>query len=232
MGDWTFSEFKRYLKFRFTKRADIENFEGVNLYESALNAAYMALATRKQIFQVRMNLRFPELETTDATTGTSTVDGTATIAKASAAVQIIDVYDATNNVSLDWIPLKKYLDYTDRYDTGAEAAPTEWTRSGGYIYLHPTPGAVYKIYQYFRKRPDLLAAINDVTVIGPEWDEPIMEFATYKLLMWFNEFDKAKFVKEEFLDMVIGILGMYEAEETSRKEHLRPAPGLRDPGRR
>ena len=231
MGTWTFSEFKLFLKFRFGNRTDIENVGGYNLYETATNAAYLALTTKKQIFQVRLNLRFPELETTDATTGTNTVAGTATIAVATTAIQIIDVYDATNDVSLDWIPLKRYLDYTDRYSTTARGKPTEWTRSGGYIYLHPTPDAVYKMYQYYRKRPTLLTGTS-ATVIGPEWDEPILEYATYKLQMWLHEYEKTKFVKEEFIDMVVGILGMYEAEETSRREWIRPAPGLRDPGRR
>jgi len=231
MGTWGLDTFKLYLKFRNANRTDLENVGGVNLYETATNAAYLALTTKKQIFQVRLNLRFPELETTDATTGTNTVDGTSTIAVAPTAIQIIDVYDATNNVSLDWMPLKRYLDYTDRYDTGAEGKPNEWTRSGGYIYLHPTPDATYKMYQYFRKRPTLLTGTT-ATVIGPEWDESILEYATYKLLMWNHEYEKAKFVKEEVIDMIVGILGMYEAEETSRKEHIRPAAGLRDPGRR
>jgi hypothetical protein len=102
--------------------------------------------------------------------------------------------------------------------------------SGGYIYLYPTPNAVYKIYQYFRKSPTLLTGAS-ATVIGTEWDEPILEYGTYKLLMWLHEYEKAKFVKEEFLDMAVGILGMYEAEETSRREWVRPAPGLRDRGR-
>jgi len=231
MGIWTFDIFKLYLKFRCSNRTDLENLGGYNLYETAVNAAYLALTTKKQIYQVKLNLRFPELETTDATTGTATVDGIATIATATTAVQIIDVYDSTNSVSLDWIPLKRYLDYTDRYDTSAEGKPGEWTRSGGYIYLHPTPDDAYTMYQYYRKRPTLLSGTN-ATVIGAEWDEPILELATHKIHMWNHEYEKAKFIKEEFIDMVVGIMGMYEAEETSRKEHFRPAPGLRDPGRR
>src|SRR5512135_2916865 len=195
MGTWTFAEFKRFLKFRNANDASVENVDGTNLYSTLVNQAYTALTTRKQIIQVRLNLRFPELE--EISSASSTTDGYPYITIATGAVMVLDVFDATTEVTLSYIPMKKYLSYADRYDTDSEGPPTEWTRFGGYIYLHPTPDKAYSLRQSIRKKPILLSATTDTTVIGTEWDEPILEMAVYKLLNWQHEYVKSKFVKDE-----------------------------------
>jgi hypothetical protein len=232
MGTYGFDDFKLYLKTRCGSRDDVESISGQNLYGIWVNEAYLELTTRKQFFEVKMNLRFPELETVDSTTGVATTDGTPYVAMPTGAVNIIDVYDYDNEQHLEWITVREYFKKTDRYDTSAEGKPTKWTRFGSYIYLHPTPDAsTYNMVRAYRKIPDELTG-SSATAIGSEWDPLILELATYKAYTWLRMFEESKFVKDNIKDMLAGLIGIYDPEEFQRDVQFRPAPDLRQSGRK
>jgi len=231
MGTYGFDDFKIYLKARCNSRDDVESISGQNLYGLWVNEAYMDLTTRKQFFEVRVGLRFPELEAVDTTTGVDTVAGTPYVAIPTGAVVIIDVYDYDSKRHLEWIPIREYFKKTDRYDSASRGAPTKWTRFGAYIYLHSTPDTAYTLIRAYRKIPTELTG-ETATVIGTEWDPLILELATYKAYTWLQMFDQAKSIKDNVKDMLLGLAGIYDTEELGRDVQIRPAPDLRLSGRK
>jgi hypothetical protein len=231
MGTYGFDDFKKYLKIRCGQRTDLEAVAGENIYGLLVNESYLHITTRKTLFEVKLDFRFPELETVDSTTGIDTTAGTAYVAIPTGAVNIIDVYDYDNEKHLDYITPREYFKNTDRYDADKRSTPTEWTRFTSYIYLHPTPDAAYTLIRAYRKIPTLLTGTTG-TVIGAEWDPVILEFAVYKAMSWLQEFEKAKFIKEEVKDMLVGLAGIYEPEELQRDVMMRPSILLRTPGRK
>lgn len=217
MGTWTFTNFKDYAKFQCGQRTDLET--GTNYYGVWVNAAYIDLTTRNKFWQLRIPKRFyfPELET--STTKTTT-DGTAYVAMPTDALIIREVYDTTNNVHLEQIPWSKYIHKTDRTTSTAEGDPTQWVRQGSNIYLYRTPGTTGDtITIYYRKIPAVLTGTS-ATVIGIEWDEPILHLALNKGFMWLHEYDKAEIHKKEFIDMVTSLIDVYYEEEKARRDFI------------
>jgi len=127
-----------------------------------INAAYLTLTTQSRFWGLKRDFYFPELETSSSA---NTVDGTNYVAIPTDALVIRSVFDTTSTTKLRNMAQSKFLEYTDRADTTAESNPTEWIRQGAYIYLHPTPDAVYALTIHYRKRPALLTG-SAVTVIG------------------------------------------------------------------
>jgi hypothetical protein len=145
MGTYTAANFITYLTLELGQRGDITAYDDL-----WINAGYNWLTSRKDLY-------FPELEW-KAATSVNTVDGTAYIDTTSDVLYIQGVYDTTSNQWLEKIQPRKYFKYTDRSDTAQEGAPTQWTHvaggsNRGYIYLHPTPDAVYAITRYYRALP-------------------------------------------------------------------------------
>ena len=221
MGDYTYDSFIKYVKFRMGQRTDLSSVDSEDLYGTWVNAAYKMLTSKNVIFGIKgfhKSFYFPELETAD--TSQSTVDGTAYIDVPSDCLVIREVEDTTNDRLLTPTSWREYKKYADRADTSAESEPTEWVRRGTYIYLHPTPDDAYTMTIDYRQRVTVDISGDSTTDIGNEWDEPILQLATYKGLMWMEEFDKAQIVKEEFKETVADILGIYFQEELGREKHL------------
>ena len=216
MGILTYGEFQDYVSLQFGKNTawtSPTNYIGI-----WVNTAYRRLTTQDMFWAAQRRFYFPELETS---TSSDTADGTPYVATPSNCLVVRDVYDTTNNVHLHNIPYRKYISYTDRSDTTAESAPTEWVRFGSYIHLHPTPDATYALSIYYRQIPTALSESTDKTVIGAEWDEPIITLASYIGKVWTMDYEKAKLLKGEFQEQVAGIVSLYGEEEKSRQEYLR-----------
>lgn len=215
MGAYTFEEMKEYIKLRMGQRPDMENINSDNYFGIWVNASYRQIATKKQFY-------FPQMETSGTDT---TTDGTAYVDVPSDALNIIHVLDTTNSRNLVKIARREYLEYTDRADTDAEGEPTEWTRIGGYLYLHKTPDTTGEtITMWYRKIPAKLTGTG-TSALDDAWDEPIIELATFKGLMWLGEFEKAKIVKSEFNSMVSDIVNVYYEEDKSREEYAHADEG-------
>jgi hypothetical protein len=220
-GEVTFEEFKEYVKFRMGQRTDLESVNSDNLYGIWTNLAYRQLTTRNRFWGLKKSFYFPQLETRATKT---TTDGTAYVAAPDDVLHIRSVYDNTNTRKLHKISWNTYMNYTDREDTDKEGEPSEWVRqadSSGtdQIYLYPTPDTSSEnIYVYYRKVPAELTGTS-TTVIGSEWDDAIIELATYKGYLWLQEYDKAKVCKEEFLEIVSSVIGIYDQEDEDRKDH-------------
>ena len=217
MGSINFSEFTTYLKQRFGMA---DNWDAV--YGVWINTAYRMVANRDTVGKKKVY--FPEL---NVSTALSTSDGVAYVSVPTDCASVTEVFDDTSNVRLDWIPFSEYLSKTDRDTAAAEAAPTYWNRSGGYIYLYPTPDATYSLTTYYRKRPATLTG-TDVTAIGQEWDDIILELAVFVGRNWANEPDKAEYARKLAEDMITQTVGIYDTEERARREKLRPESFMTD----
>jgi len=217
---WGFDDFKKYLKITFSKRTDLENIDSENLYETWINAAYRDLTTRTKFWALKKEFYFPELFTPDVSQSTS--DGVAYIDVPSDCLYIVDVYDATSKVQLDWMSWGWYRSQTDRADTAKEDNPTKWHRHGDYIYLHKTPDTIYSMDIDYKKRVTDLTGTGE-TVIGPEWDEVILTLARVKGFSWLRDWDQFERFKEEFMEQAANLVGIYDREERlSRREVMKP----------
>jgi len=219
-GTWGFDDFKSYLKLQMGKRTDVENYEGVDLYGTWINMAYIRLTTRNRFFAIKTNFTFPQLETVD--TSQTVSDGVQYIDVPSDCMVVRDVYDYTNGRYLTQIPWREYLKYTDRFDTSAEGEPSEWVRAGDYIYLHPTPDSDTDVpYVYYRKIPAVLTGTN-TTILDTAWDEPILQLALIIGKTWLKEFPEVEEMKKEWLDNVSGMMGIYSQEELAGAKTVIP----------
>jgi hypothetical protein len=87
---------------------------------------------------------------------------------------ILMLRDVTNQRE---IRKKDIKELERRVETTGE--PTRYARFSLDIYLDPTPNAVYSIRMRYRRRTGELIA-NGSTVLGREWDEPIILLSTVK----------------------------------------------------
>jgi len=224
---YTFTDFKNYLKLEISQRDDLESIGGVNMYGVWINSAYKNLTTRNRFWALKRNFKFPQLLALDTTQSTS--NGSPYIVVPTNALAVLNVFDVTNSRPLNRIKPGKYLDYTDRSDTDAEGEPTEWTRIGGYLYLHSTPDDEYDMEIEHRKIPADLSG-TETTEIGAEWDEAILCLAAYTGFSWLHEYEKAEARKDEFIGLVSGLIGIYDIEERDAKDTLHADPMGKDYG--
>jgi hypothetical protein len=229
MGSYTHDEMIAYVKFRLGQRTDLSSVDGEDFYSLWVNSAYKELASKNSIFGIkglRSKVYFPELETAD--TSQSTVDGTAYIDVPTGALIIREVEDTTNDRLLERISWGEYKSYAGRADTDAEGQPTQCVRRGSYIYLYPTPDDTYAMTIDYRKKITVNISGSSTTDIGAEWDEPIVQLATYKGLMWMGEFDKSQPVKAEFMETIADILGVYFQDEVGRESYMHLSPAYKE----
>jgi hypothetical protein len=224
MGSLAFDDMTELLKFRAGNNAALDSAmaSGTNLYQTWLNQAYRQLCSQDYILGLKKRLYFPQLMTSSTA---STVDGQAYVSTPSGALYITEVFDTTNGKKLSHITWKQYIEYTDRTTASSEGDPSEWTRSGSRIYLHPTPDGVMTMTIYYKKLPsDLSGTLT--TDIGAEWDDVILELAAYKMFSWTHEdAAKIKLAKESFLEMAAGLADIYWNSEKDRDESFGPSPG-------
>ena len=223
----TFEDMKAYLKMQFGEDTNLENVDGKNMYGVWINIAYKGLTTRHRFWGLKRNFKFPQLST--VSTVQSTADGDAYIYVTDGAVTVDNVYDITNSRDLDRITPARYFAYTDRSDTSSEGEPTEYTRSGIYLYLHPTPDAVYEIEILYRKIPTALTG-TETTEIGEEWDNAILTLAAFTGFSWKHEYDKADKRKDEFMEIISGLIGIYDSEEKDANDTLHADPMTKNYG--
>ena len=182
----------------------------LNYYGIWINSAYRQLCTQDNVLGLKKKLYFPQLHTSMTKT---TTDGTAYVAAPTSCLYITEVYDTTNNVKLDKISWKKYIEYTDRTTAASEGDPTEWVRYGTSVYLHSTPqttGDTITIY-YKKLVGDLSGTLT--TDIGAEWDDVIIDLATYRAMIATGEYDHAKYFRDAFLEGAGGLANLANLEE-------------------
>jgi len=222
MGALGFDEFKELLQSRLGLRGDLASrgASSLNYYGIWVNQAYRQLCTQKNLMGLKKNLYFPQLHT--STTATTT-DGTAYVSVPVSTLYITEVFDTTNGRKLTQIPWKKYIEYTDRTDTSCEGDATEWTRYSSYIYLHPTPSTTSDTLTIYYKKLVADLTGSETTIIGAEWDEPILELAAYKAFQHIGEYEKAKVSRETFLEMAAGLADIYYQEQKDSDEAWQPS---------
>lgn len=209
MGAKTFTTFKSDLTFELQNRDNISDKVG-----DWINDAYMTLTTKNRFWGLKRDFYFPQLMT--QTTSTM-ADGTPYITTPSDALFVYSIFDTTNDTKLKRITLRDYIGKTGRADSDERGDPSHWTRvtdSGGTdrLYINPTPDGAYGVEIFYRKRPAALTG-TATTVIGAEWDYPIVKLAVIQSLQRFKQYDYADKEKAEWLDLVTGMIGIYDKED-------------------
>ena len=222
MGDWGFSDFKRYLKFQLGQRPELEaaGDDSENLYGVWVNLAYRELTKGRKLLGKEYGFRFPQIETS----GTDdTADGTAYVDVPSGCIYVEDIYDETSNRWLEPISHRTYVEYTDRSDTNAEGEPTEWVRRGSYVYIHPTADAIYSLRMYYAPLVAILTgtAPLDTTLIGAEWDEIVLQLALVKALRWTKDYEAMGGEAKALGTLLDQMVGVYKKEELGRQPFIR-----------
>lgn len=224
MGHYNFGNFKSYLTIILGNR------DGLSTYLPVwVNAGYVGLCSINKFPAGRrmMNIKFPELDTYKNET---TADGEPTIARPSRCLHVHTLWDTTNDKQLKRKPWDWYVNQTDRADTSAESKPDYYSVYGNKVYLHPTPDSAYNVRIYYRKPPVRLSNDSDVTAIGDEWDEPILQLAADKAHMWLRDFATAKFWRETFMSTVASMVGMPDKGLKDTQSVFHPDEGYLDFG--
>lgn len=215
MGDLSFSEMKSLVTMHVGNRDEWSDVDGADFFGIWVNQAY------KEVCATDFKKKIPQLETS-ATSSTSA--GVAYISSPARCLAIRTVLNSTSSSTLEWTPLEEYLDKTDRATTSSRGVPSKWTRSGERLYLYPTPDSTYSITVYYKQYPVALSGDGDYTAIDSVWDEPIVVLATYKAFAHMNESENAKIVLAEYQRLAGNILSVYDSDQNSRTESIRPDP--------
>jgi hypothetical protein len=220
VGAKALSTFKTDLKFHLGRVNDTT----IDDYTAGwINSAYIDLTTKDRIWGLRQNFYFPELMDTSTT---SCTDGTAYVQSAARCLYVEGVHDSTNDVQLHNISWNDYEGRTGRADSDSEGDPTHYVVHGAVgnnneyrkIWLYPTPDSSQGITIAYRKIPAELSAATDVTDIGVEWDEPLLQLAVIQTHIRLNEFPQAEYKKGEWMDTVSSLIGIYNKEALARKD--------------
>lgn len=209
---------KEFTRFQFGNNDAFDSVgsSATNYYGLWVNRAYNHLTTSNTLLGSRRELYFPQLETH---TTSNTADGVPYISVPSDVLIIREVYDTTSKRKLSNIPYSEYVGYTDRSTATAEGAPTEWVRRGIYAYLHPTPDATYALNVHYRKIPTALSSDFEVTEIGDEWDDVIVQTAVYYGKLWTSDYEGAKMAKQDAEEKIASVMSIYGQEERARLKY-------------
>jgi hypothetical protein len=115
-----------------------------------------------------------------------------------------------------------YTAQTGRADANSEGTPSYWIPYGNKLYLQPTLDDSYNFTIYYRKRRETLTG-TATTVIGAEWDEPILILAMIKGFMTLGEFDKAEIWKKEFIEITQDLMGLQDRQGRYTRDRLMPS---------
>jgi len=216
MGNYSFDDFRNYLKFELGQRTDLES--PVNYYTAWINAAYISLTTRDKLFGMNKSFWFPQLETS----GTAmTTAGVTYVLTPEDALVIRRIWNTTDDAYLKPITKDEYYKRLSKVTTASRGTPTEYVRLGTNIYLSPTPDdSTTSLVIYYRMVPAVLGASTDVTVLGAEWDEPILKLAVIQTHQRLKEYDLAELEKKAWVEDVLGLMGIYNQEERARETVL------------
>lgn len=209
---YTFDNLCDYLKLELGQRADLES--PVNHYQVWINAAYTSLTTRDKLFGMNKSFWFPQLETSGTATTTA---GVAYVLTPADALVVRRVMNTTDNAYLKPITKDEYYKRLSKSVTASRGTPTEYVRLGTSIYLSPTPDAATALTIYYRKVPAALVEDTDVTVLGTEWDEPILKLAVIRAHQALKEYDLAELEKKAWVEDVLGLMGIYNQEERANE---------------
>jgi len=217
MGALGFDSLTAILKLRLGQRTQYDDIGGINYHGVLINQAYKQLTSAHRLPLVEKSFYFPQMHVVSPSI--PTVDGQAYVNAPSDTLRVRHVFDKTTPHKLDWMSIPWYVSQDTRADTTAEGAPLKWSRDGNRIYIFPTPDAVYDLEVWYRRVAADLSA-SQTTLIGAEWDGAIIALAAYKGHIWLGEYDRAKPDKEEYTDIVTGLINVYAREESDRNEAM------------
>lgn len=223
---YSFTNFKSYLKIRFTQRPDLEDMDGSNMYEVWLKESQVWLTTRNRFWEFRLNFYFPELE--GINTDMTTVAGDAYVSEPTGTYIIREAFDKTNGQPLNWMHPKDYVRRMDRDNENARGKPLEWTRLDEKVYFWPTPDGAYNIEALMRKHVTQFSLGADTSGVGIEWDSAILNLAAHIGHTALGEDDKADRAKGLFLDHIEGVIGIYFHESKAGHKRLGMNPYAKD----
>jgi hypothetical protein len=200
-------------------------------YGDWINDAYLTITTMRYFLDRngrRRSVYFPELG--DMSSEAVDSDNTHSYISVPSSAFIIEaVHDYTNDVKLTRLTSwREYIGKTGRFDSDSTAPATHYIRRGTYIYLYPTPDDSDTYYIYYRRRPEKLVGSTTPTIIGAEWDYPIVKLAKLQSLLRLKDYESYKFEKEEYQELMMERIGAYDDEKLDREDSLAPNSSYTD----
>jgi len=193
-----------------------------------INEAYMTLTTMmwaRDATGKNRRVYFPELgDAADKTTEA----GSPYVEIPSGLYVFETAWDVTNDVKLTTIDWRAYISEKGRATTASRDAPTKCVRRANRLYLFPTPDAGYQINIGYRKRPAALSADADVTVIGAEWDYPILKLAVLQSLLRLNDYESYMIEKKAYDELLAAVVGVYDEESYDKQDAWEPDQAYHD----
>jgi len=215
LGTYTFDNFRDYLKLEMGQRTDIET--PTNYYSIWINSAYLGISTRDKFFDMRKSFYFPQFETSGTATTTA---GTAYVLAPTDILVLRRIWNTTNDAYLSPMTKDEYYKKLSKATTASRGTPTRYVRLGNKIYLDPTPDAATALTIYYRMSPAILVNDDDVTALGPEWDDPILDLAAIRAHTKLKEFDFAELKKKTWVEDVTNLITIYRQEERANETYL------------
>ena len=217
MGSKAYSTFQDDLKFELGNNTAVTDYVG-----NWINEAYVTLTTMmwaRDATGKNRRVYFPEL----GAMGTkNTATGVAYVDMPSDLYVFEGAWDATNDNKLSSIDWRAYLHKTGRSATASRNVPDVCVRRGSHLHLFPTPDDAYQINIYYRKRPTAMSDDTDVTVIGAEWDYPILKLAVIQSLARLNDYESMAIEKKIYDEMIASIVGVYDEESYDKEDTFEP----------
>jgi hypothetical protein len=124
-----------------------------------------------------------DFEVLDEDDTVATVAATQTIDAPDNTMIIKFIRNTTSDALLGWVPKGELF----RRSSVITGPPTQWTRHGSVIYLHPVPDAVYSLFIISKIPPDLMTSGTDVTVFPDTWDAAIFFLSVHYGLLAIGE---------------------------------------------
>jgi hypothetical protein len=123
--------------------------------------------------------------------------------------------------------------YPDAEDTTRNPAgvPLYWYLDGVTPKLFPTPAAAYTLKLRYYKKPTELTGDADVPVIPSEFEELLVEGASFRVLQVKDNYDQAAIHENRYLDLRQQLVTKYSIQQTG-SVHTMPISRFRTSSRR
>lgn len=170
-------------------------------------------------------LRFMQ-ETQDYTLAVNTPDITNGSGLPTNFVQAINLVIKTSGYE-KLVPYKDFTTademYPDSSDTTLYPAntPSFWYLYEDTINVHPAPDQAYSVTLRFYKEPTELTADSDVPQIPSEFEELLVEGATWRVLQVKDQYDQAAIHENKYNELLVKLVRKYSQNQVGNPTRMR-----------
>lgn len=141
-------------------------------------------------------VRQMELKTQQTSSSVVTISNDSTYAMPSNFFKIIDLYQPSDQDSLEEIEIRDY----DESDITALGEPMKYLVIGDQLTLWPTPDGVYTFTLRYWKLPATLLVSTDVPEISSEYDNLLISYVLAKAYARENDMQQSDFHRQRYFE--------------------------------